>query len=212
MRKVLQKTVMKTGRGLCSMSIEYYNKNAEEFYNATASADMSETCNKFLKYIAPGGKILDAGCGSGRDSLYFIKHGYKVVSIDASEEMVRLSSKLTGQQTLLMKFEDVDFKDEFDGIWACASLLHVPKAKIKSVMTKLAQALKENGIFFGSFKYGEGEEYRGERLFNFYDENSLRALLGEIKQLEILEIWITEDVRPGKEGEMWANCLCRRKN
>ena len=72
-----------------------------------------------------------------------------MVSIDASEEMVRLSSKLTGQQTLLMKFEDVDFKDEFDGIWACASLLHVPKAKIKSVMTKLAQALKENGIFFG---------------------------------------------------------------
>jgi 2-polyprenyl-3-methyl-5-hydroxy-6-metoxy-1,4-benzoquinol methylase len=173
---------------------------------------MSETCNKFLKYIAPGGKILDAGCGSGRDSLYFIKHGYKVVSIDASEEMVRLSSKLTGQQTLLMKFEDVDFKDEFDGIWACASLLHVPKAKIKSVMTKLAQALKENGIFFGSFKYGEGEEYRGERLFNFYDENSLRALFGEIKQLEILEIWITEDVRPGKEGEMWVSCLCRRKN
>lgn len=212
MRKVLQKTVMKTGRGLCSMSIEYYNKNAEEFYNATASADMSETCNKFLKYIAPGGKILDAGCGSGRDSLYFIKHGYKVVSIDASEEMVRLSSKLTGQQTLLMKFEDVDFKDEFDGIWACASLLHVPKAKIKSVMTKLVQALKENGVFYGSFKYGEGEEFRGERLFNFYDENSLKSLLGEIKQLEILEIWITEDVRPGKEGEMWANCLCRRKN
>jgi SAM-dependent methyltransferase len=203
---------MKTGRGLCSMSIEYYNKNAEEFYNATASADMSETCNKFLKYIAPGGKILDAGCGSGRDSLYFIKHGYKVVSIDASEEMVRLSSKLTGQQTLLMKFEDVDFKDEFDGIWACASLLHVPKAKIKSVMTKLVQALKENGVFYGSFKYGEGEEFRGERLFNFYDENSLKSLLGEIKQLEILEIWITEDVRPGKEGEMWVSCLCRRKN
>ena len=99
MRKVLQKTVMKTGRGLCSMSIEYYNKNAEEFYNATASADMSETCNKFLKYVAPGGKILDAGCGSGRDSLYFIKRGYEVVSFDASEEMVRLSGELTGQQT-----------------------------------------------------------------------------------------------------------------
>ena len=194
------------------MTIEFYNKNAEEFYNATVSADMSETCERFLKYIVPGGKILDAGCDSGRDSLYFLKSGYKVVSIDASEEMVRLSSKLTGQQTLLMKFEDVDFKDEFDGIWACASLLHVPKAKIKSVMTKLAQALKENGIFFGSFKYGEGEEFRGERLFNFYDENSLRVLISEIKQLEILEIWITEDVRPGKEGEMWASCLCRRKN
>jgi SAM-dependent methyltransferase len=164
MRKVLQKTVMKTGRGLCSMSIEYYNKYAEEFYNATASADMSEACNKFLKYIASGGKILDAGCGSGRDSLYFIKRGYEVVSFDASEEMVRLSGELTGQQTLLMKFEDIDFKDEFDGIWACASLLHVPKTEIKGVITKLVQALKENGIFFGSFKYGEGEEYRGHQV------------------------------------------------
>jgi len=192
------------------MTIEFYNKYAEEFYNATVSADMSETCDKFLKYIAPGGKILDAGCGSGRDSLYFIKHGYKVVSIDASEEMVRLSSKLTGQQTLLMKFEDIDFKDEFDGIWACASLLHVPKMEIKGVMTRLAQALKENGIFYGSFKYGEGEEFRGERLFNFYDENSLRALISEIKQLEVLEILVTEDVRPGKEGEMWINCLLNR--
>ena len=194
------------------MTIEFYNKYAEEFYNATVSADMSETCDKFLKYIAPGGKILDAGCGSGRDSLYFIKHGYKVVSIDASEEMVRLSSKLTGQQTLLMKFEDIDFKDEFDGIWACASLLHVPKMEIKGVMTRLAQALKENGIFYGSFKYGEGEEFRGERLFNFYDENSLRALISEIKQLEVLEILVTEDVRPGKEGEMWVNCLCKKEN
>jgi SAM-dependent methyltransferase len=194
------------------MTIEFYNKNAEEFYNATVSADLSETCNKFLKYVAPGGKILDAGCGSGRDSLYFIKHGYKVVSIDASEEMVRLSSKLTGQQTLLMKFEDIDFKDEFDGIWACASLLHVPKMEIKGVMTRLAQALKENGIFYGSFKYGEGEEFRGERLFNFYDENSLRALISEIKQLEVLEILVTEDVRPGKEGEMWVNCLCKKEN
>jgi SAM-dependent methyltransferase len=194
------------------MTIEFYNKYAEEFYNATVSADMSETCDKFLKYIAPGGKILDAGCGSGRDSLYFIKHGYKVMSIDASEEMVRLSSKLTGQQTLLMKFEDIDFKDEFDGIWACASLLHVPKMEIKGVMTRLAQALKENGIFYGSFKYGEGEEFRGERLFNFYDENSLRALISEIKQLEVLEILVTEDVRPGKEGEMWVNCLCKKEN
>lgn len=120
------------------MTIEFYNKYAEEFYNATVSANMSETCNKFLKHVAPGGKILDAGCGSGRDSLYFIKRGYEVVSFDASEEMVRLSGELTGQQTLLMKFEDIDFKDEFDGIWACASLLHVPKT-VNSILSFTTQ-------------------------------------------------------------------------
>lgn len=190
------------------MSIEYYNKNAEEFYQGTVSADMSETCNKFLKYVVPGGRILDAGCGSGRDSLYFIKRGYKVVSFDASEEMVRLSSALTGQQTLLMKFEDVNFKDEFDGIWACASLLHVPKAEIKGILRKLIQGLKKNGIFYMSFKYGEGEEHRGERFFNFYDESNIRSLLNEVIKLEVYEIWVTKDVRPGKEDEKWVNLLC----
>mgnify|MGYP000933247150 CR=1 FL=1 len=194
------------------MSIEYYNKNAEEFYNGTVSADMSEACDKFLKYIAPGGRILDAGCGSGRDSLYFIKHGYKVVSFDASEQMVRLSSQLTGQQTLLMKFEDIDFKDEFDGIWACASLLHVPKAETKNVMRKLLQGLKKNGIFYGSFKYGQGEALRGERLFNFYDKNSFLELIAEIGHLEAIDAWVTEDVRPAREGERWINCICRKSS
>lgn len=192
------------------MSIEYYNKNAEEFYNGTVQADMSATCDKFLKYVTPGGKILDAGCGSGRDSLYFLKRGFDVVSFDASEQMVRLSSELTGRQTLLMKFEDVEFKDEFDGIWACASLLHVPKAEIQYVMEKLMQGLKKKGIFFGSFKYGEGEEIRGERLFSFYNENSLRELITEIGPLEVIEVWVTQDVRPGREGERWISCLCRK--
>lgn len=189
------------------MSIEYYNKNAEEFYNGTVSADMSETCDKFLKYIAPGGRILDAGCGSGRDSLYFIKRGYKVVSFDASEKMVKLSSDLIGQQTLLMKFDEADFKDEFDGIWACASLLHVPKAEMKDVMRKLIQGLKKNGILYMSFKYGQREEFRGERLFNLYDEKSLAELITEVGGLMIIEMFVTQDVRPGREDESWISCL-----
>ena len=109
-----------------------------------------------------------------------------------------------------MKFDEIDFIYEFDGIWACASLLHVPKAEIKDVMTKLIRALKENGIFYASFKYGEGEEIRGERLFNFYDESSLKALLDEFKQLEVIEIWVTPDVRPGRENEKWINFLCKK--
>lgn len=191
------------------MSIEYYNKNAEEFYQGTVFADMSEACEKFLRYIAPGGRILDAGCGSGRDSLYFIKRGYEVVSFDASEQMVRLSSELTGQKTLLMKFDEVNFKNEFDGIWACASLLHVPKSEIKDVLKKLIQGLKKNGIFYMSFKYGQGEELRGERLFNFYDEETLLELITAIGQLIVIETWTTNDVRPGREGDKWINCLFR---
>lgn len=193
------------------MSIEYYDKNAEEFYQGTVSADMSETCDRFLKYITPGGKILDAGCGSGRDTLYFLKRGYKVVSFDASEQMVKLSSELTGQQTLLMRFDEVEFRDEFDGIWACASLLHVPKAEIMDVLRKLTQGLRDNGVFYMSFKYGQGEEYKGVRFFNYYDEKTLPELLNEVGQLKMTDFWVSDDVRPGREEERWFNCLCRRK-
>lgn len=191
------------------MSIEFYNKNAVEFYSGSVLADMSIACDKFLRYVPSGGRILDAGCGSGRDSLYFMKRGYEVVSFDASEQMVKLSSELTGQQTLLIKFEDVEFIEEFDGIWACASLLHVPKLDIKNVMMKLIKGLKSGGIFYGSFKYGEGEELKGERLFNFYDENSLLEMITEVGGLEVIEVWTTQDVRPGREDERWINCLCR---
>ena len=191
------------------MSIEFYNKNADEFYNGTVSADMSVTCEKFLKYVVADGKILDAGCGSGRDSLYFMKRGYEVVSFDASEQMVKFSSELTGQKTLHMKFQEVDFKKEFDGVWACASLLHVTRSEMKDVLNKVVGSLKVNGIFFASFKYGDGEVLRDERLFNSYNENSLKKLMAEIEHLEVVEIWTTQDVRPGRENEKWVSCLCK---
>jgi SAM-dependent methyltransferase len=192
------------------MSIEFYNKNAEEFYNGTISADMSENWDKFLLHIPDKGKILDAGCGSGRDSLYFLNRGYNVVSIDASEEMVKMSSQLTGQRTLLLKFQDIDFTDEFDGVWACASLLHVEKTEIKGVMEKIVKSLKEKGILFASFKYGHGEVCRDERLFNSYDESSLEELIQSTGNLGVLKIWTAQDVRPGRENEKWVSCLCKR--
>jgi len=192
------------------MSIEFYNKNAEEFYNGTVNADMSATCDKFLQYIKPGGQILDAGCGSGRDSLYFLNRGYKVVSMDASEKMVEVSSLLTGQKTLLMKFEEIDFQNQFDGVWACASLLHVPKSNIVDVLKKLVISLREKGVFFASFKYGNNEIIRDERLFNSYDEDSLKDLMKSVPELECIDIWITQDVRPGREGEPWVSCIYRK--
>ncbi|OPZ93981.1 MAG: Tellurite methyltransferase [Firmicutes bacterium ADurb.Bin419] len=193
------------------MSIEFYNRNAEQFFVDTLNADMSAICDKFLKYIRHGGRILDAGCGSGRDSLYFLKQGYEVVSIDASEEMVKMSSQLTGQKTLKMRFDEMDFDSEFDGIWACASLLHVPKADIKEVMYKIVKSLKKEGALFASFKYGNNEIISADRLFNSYDEDGLQDLLRAFEQLQLIEIWKTQDVRPGRENEFWVNCICKKR-
>lgn len=192
------------------MSIDFYNKNSKEFFENTVSADMTEAYNEFLRYIEPNGKILDAGCGSGRDSLFFLRKGFSVVSIDASEEMVRLSSELTGQKTIKMMFQDMNFSDEFNGIWACASLLHVSKSEINHVIKIIVNSLKINGIFYASFKYGEGEIVRNGRLFNSYNEETLKSLIEMQRDLKIIKIWKTQDVRPDRENEYWVNVLCRK--
>ena len=94
-------------------NIEYYNENAETFFAGTVNADMSAWRDKFETYVIDGGRILDAGCGSGRDSRAFKQHGYSVVAIDASKEMCRRASELLSQEVWQMKFDEISFDDEF---------------------------------------------------------------------------------------------------
>lgn len=144
-------------------TIRYYDENAIEFFENTKNADMKELYELFLKYLPKGSKILDLGCGSGRDTKYFLQNGYDTVAIDGSLEMVKLSTQYTGKQTFHMTFEQLDFYEEFDGVWACASLLHVPRSKIDLIFRKIYLALKKNGIFYSSYKYGNTEEFRNGR-------------------------------------------------
>lgn len=189
----------------------YYSENAQEFYDGTVNLDMGYQYKSFLKMIPKGGKILDAGCGSGRDSLYFKKKGYMVVAFDYSEALVKLASDLIGSSVLHMSFNDVAFIEEFDGVWACASLLHVPKNEMEGAIAKLAKALKPDGILYVSFKYGNKEEVRKGRLFSDYTESSFQALIKNISSLKIIKHWKTEDVRPKRKGEYWLNVLMRKE-
>lgn len=163
----------------------------------------------FLKHILPKGLLLDAGCGSGRDSLYFINKGYKVIAFDASDEMVGRSSRLLGIEVKKMTFQDAYFTEKFDGIWACASLLHVNKIEIVDIIRNLSKCLKHNGFFYMSFKYGNKEYHKGERYFNCYDENSFENMIGNISELSIVKLFTTTDVRANKEGEAWLNCILK---
>jgi SAM-dependent methyltransferase len=192
------------------MSIEFYNINAAEFFNNTVSADMTEAYEMFLKYVIPEGKILDAGCGSGRDTVFFLNKGFEVVSLDASDEMVRMSSELTVQRTIKMMFQDIGFVEEFDGVWACASLLHVNRDEIDDVIGRIVSSLKPEGIFYASFKYGDGVTIRDGRLFNSYNEEAIGSLLGKRNDLTVVRVWKTQDVRPDRNDEFWMNVLCRK--
>ncbi len=187
-------------------NVEYYNKNADSFFAGSVAADMSDVQSRFLTFVPAGGRILDAGCGSGRDSKAFLDAGYDVVSFDASEEMCRRASEYIGKPVLNMRFEDVAYEAEFDGIWACASLLHVPVEELPDVLKKMKRALKPGGIIYASFKYGDGTVFRGERQFSDFTEVSIVPLF-ETVGLEIVSNVVGTDSRPGRENEKWVNVI-----
>lgn len=204
-------------------TISYYNENAVVFCEGTRNADMSETRGRFLQYLKPDALILDAGCGSGRDSKAFMESGYRVVAMDGSEKMCRLASKYLGQEVQCRRFEDIDEKDRYDGIWACASLLHVPYELLPKVIAKLVDALVDGGVLYASFKYGgdkmKGEREAGGRYFTDLTEEGWRKVLEEVederkgsrKKLETVECFVTGDVREGRGGERWLNVVGRKK-
>ncbi|MBR4470818.1 MAG: class I SAM-dependent methyltransferase [Erysipelotrichaceae bacterium] len=188
-------------------TINYYNKNAKDYFDSTVNADMSDVYQKFLKYLPKHAYILDIGCGSGRDSKFFLSQRYKVEAIDGSEELCQLASEYIGQKVNNIKFNELDYEDMFDGIWACASLLHVKKEEIEDVIRRLYKALKHNGVFYVSFKYGESDRIQGERYFNDMNESSVKELL---KGFEIMELWLSDDVRP-ERSDRWINIICEKK-
>lgn len=190
-------------------NIEYYNENAKLFYEGTVKADMSFWRDKFESYIVEGGRILDAGCGSGRDSRAFKMHGYSVVAFDASREMCKLASELLGEEVWQMRFDEIAFDSEFDGVWACASLLHVAIEELPAVLGKLKKALKDKGYMYASFKYGEGTMVRGDRTFSNFTEESATRLMSDAGFV-VVECGITSDIRPGRAEEKWVNVITRK--
>lgn len=193
------------------LTLDYYNEKADSFVDGTRNVDFSVLQNEFTSYIKEGGRILDLGCGSGRDSKAFLERGFEVEAVDGSQELCRLAAEYIGQPVICAIFQEYEPEGLFDGIWACASLLHLTQDEAKAVMKKLAAALKEKGVFYVSFKYGTFSGERNGRFFTDMDESSFDALLEDIPQLAIDREYITEDVRPGREAEKWLNVFLKKK-
>lgn len=192
-------------------SVAWYDRNAARFAADTGGVDMSALHDRFLRHVPPGGRLLDAGCGVGRDALAFAECGYAVVAFDASAEMVRLARERVGgrAEVLRLRFEDVAWREEFDGVWACASLLHVPAEAFPNVARRLTAALRPGGTLYMSFKLGAGERVAGGRRFADHTDESLRGALCD-SGLTVREAWTTGDARAGRAGERWLNALCAR--
>lgn len=190
-------------------TIDYYNQNAESFVKGTIFVDFKKTQDKFLK-VLPGKRVLDFGCGSGRDTKYFINAGFEVVAIDGSEELCKSASAYTGIQVKHMLFQDLDEEGFYDGIWACSSILHLSKDELRIVINKMSRALKLNGIIYTSFKYGNFEGERNGRFFTDFTLELFKDFISDVKDIVIEEYWITGDVRPGREDEKWLNLILRK--
>lgn len=188
------------------MTIDYYQQNADEFFNGTINVDMSNIYQHFTNDLPMNSLILDAGCGSGRDTKAFLDMGYRVEAFDASSEMVKRASEYTNLTVKHAFFNDITAINKYDAIWCCASLLHVPESDLPTTLKKLATALKPSGKWYLSFKYGDTQRDKGGRLFTDVNEERLSSLAQSLHAIEIQQTWVTVDNRPDRQ-EKWLNSI-----
>ncbi len=191
-------------------TLDYYNNNAENFFANTVDADMSVLREKFLSRLRPGARILDAGCGSGRDAKAFHDQGFTVEAFDASPALVKLATEYCGFEIKLGKFSELSAFSSFDGIWSCASLLHLPADEIPVALNGLWHALRPGGSFYLSFKLGSGERFQDGRHFTDVDETTLRNWLIALSDQVSIEIWQSKDARTEKSGQ-WVNAIVTKE-
>lgn len=191
-------------------TINYYNSNAKEFISGTILVDLGVTQKKFISMLPENALILDFGCGSGRDTKYFISQGYRVEAIDGSSELCKFASEYSGIKVKNMYFQELAEVGKYDGIWACSSILHLSVNELVDVMKKMVLALKEQGIIYTSFKYGTFVGERNGRYFTDMTEEIFADFIKQIENIIVVEQWITADARPKRGDEKWLNLILRK--
>ena len=190
-------------------TVDYYNKNAQEYSKRTCNIDMSKLYIIFERYLQVGDSVLDLGCGSGRDSRYFKEKGYRVTAVDASINMCEIVREIEGIDVINEEFDKLDLEQNYDGIWACASLLHIKKDEIETLLQMLFEHLCQGGVMYASWKYGHGEQFEGERFYSYLDENELGKIVKGITGIVKYNIWLSEEFRDDKTIS-WINIIIEK--
>lgn len=190
-------------------TLEWYNANAETFAAGAHGVDLGVLQATFTEHLAPAARVLDVGAGSGRDALAFEAAGYEVTALEPSEVLARRVESLIRGPVWKITADALEIEGAFDGVWACASLLHVPRANTEEVMRRVLRALVPGGVFYVSFKRGEGERWEAGRYFADHTGESLGALLSAVG-FERCRLWETRDARPERADTVWVNALAWR--
>ncbi len=211
--EILQKagySIQENIQETADQTLNYYDENAASFSESTLHVDFAETQQAFLNCLSSQADILDFGCGAGRDTRYFLEQGHEVTAVDGSEVLCKIASEYTGIPVKQMLFQDLDETEKYDGIWACASILHLKKTELSDVLVKMRKALKTQGVIYTSFKYGDYEGMRNGRYFTDFTEESFADFMNGIPGLSIEKSWITGDVRARRGDERWINILLHK--
>ncbi len=192
---------------MCPDSTSFYDGNPEGYSAKTFTADVSDLRDRFTALLPPEASILDLGCGSGRDSLAFHNMGYRVTSVDGSEGMCRVARENTGLEVRHLLFSDLDYIDEFDGVWACSTLLHVPSDELPHILSLIHRSLHRDGLFYMSFKDGG---FEGERDGRYYTDMTVDDIpsLADSNGFDVVDVW--NSMEPDRDI-LWTNAILRRK-
>ena len=175
----------------------FYRDNAAA-YAGRARRTPAVRLDKFLAQLTPGAPVLEVGCGGGQDSAYMLARGFDVTPTDGSPELAAEAERLLGRPVGVVRFEEFSWRQRFDGIWAEACLLHVPRTALPDVLTRLLRALKFGGMLHASFKAGNGE---GRDDFGrYYNYPSHDWLLRQFEETSWTAIEITEADGSGYDG------------
>ena len=156
-------------------TLEFYAANAQR-YAQHRTQPTGEKLESFLAALSPGARVLELGCGNGLDAAQMLALGFDVDATDGTPELVTEAQKRIGERARVMRFEALDSEADYDGIWACASLLHVPAATLPDILARIHRALRPGGVFVASFKAGtgEGRDSMG-RYYNYPSAQDLEA-------------------------------------
>lgn len=189
-------------------TLKYYNDNSENFKMKWDNY-LFDIPNTFASYLKSGDNVLDLGCGTGRDSLYFKDKGFNVTCIDGAINMCKIASEALNIEVENKTYFDLDYKDMFEGVFACASLLHLKNDDLKIVLKKIYDSLRYNGIMYSSFKYGNDERYDDGRYFNDMTLDKFNRLMNESgSNFEIVKAWNTAQYGSDRE---FLNIILRKK-
>lgn len=190
-------------------TLQYYKENYIQFSKETINLDLSENYEDFLKLLTKKSKILDIGCGTGRDSSFFISKSFDVTSIDPVVEFKQIAKDHFDIDIIQKSFLDLDYTNLFNGIWANASLLHVSFEDHKKVFHRLYRALTKNGVLYCSYKYGNNQFSKNGRKFYSFQKESFSNFIQEKTKFKIKKLWKSTDRRENRLDEYWLNCLLK---